>query len=727
MIVRRPLPITGTATMLSPAAATPLGGKAAALRELAKAGLRVPDFAVITAESDSLLGPVRELGFPLAVRSSAAVEDGLQCSFAGQFESYLNLRCVEDVQAAVTKCFAAARSVRSAAYCGMPQQSLSEPQMAVIVQRMVEPELAGVAFTVCPNTGTEEVVVEACEGLADRLLAGQTPPLPAAHPLVQRHLPQIRAACRQIQRHFGRPQDIEFAIADGSLYILQSRPITRIEFNACREQWTSANFREGGVSSSVCSPLMWSLYEFIWDGSLKQSLRELCLGGGGFVAGRMFFGRPYWNLGAVKDAVARIPGFVEREFDEDLCIEADYEGDGRTTPMTIAAVLRAAPTLLALPGYSRRQERNAEQLLREFDASEKRLESCGENRTADWRQLIEQDYWRVESTYFRTIFAVSLAKLEFKKLFPGCDYDGLMAALPELRHTAPLRHLRTMAQRGDRGPAQLARTFRHHCRGGVDIRHPRWDEDADFVAGLIASYQPTVDRDTRPHYERARAQALARLPWWKRLLFPRKLARLRRLVWLREELRDLSGRMYYLIRRKVLAISRERGIGDDIFFQTFREIETDDRREIEARREVFESYRNFQPPPVIGRRLRAAPERTAGGLQGIGASGGTVAGIACIARNPAEALRAGRGSILVCPFVEPGWTPAIGRVAGLVTEIGGRLSHAAVICREFGIPAVLGVPEATRRIREGERLRIDGGSGLIVLQDAAASAANSPG
>jgi pyruvate,water dikinase len=152
----------------------------------------------------------------------------------------------------------------------------------------------------------------------------------------------------------------------------------------------------------------------------------------------------------------------------------------------------------------------------------------------------------------------------------------------------------------------------------------------------------------------------------------------------------------------------------------------DDRREIEARREVFESYRNFQPPSVIGRRSCYEAKLPAGGLTGIGASGGTAAGPARIAHNPAEALRGERGSILVCPFVEPGWTPVLSRIGGLVTETGGRLSHAAVICREYGIPAVLGVPQATVRIREGQCITIDGRRGSVSLQEDAA-AANSPG
>lgn len=704
------------------AAETELGGKATALSELVKAGLRVPEFGVITAESEPVAGLIEQLGFPLAVRSSAAVEDGEHCSFAGQFASFLNLRSIDEVQAAVRKCFDSARSSPAIVHCRLQGGNVASPRMSVIVQRMVEPQLAGVAFTVCPNTGAERVVVEACEGLGDQLLQGRASPLPADHPLLAKHLPQIDAACRQIQRHFGRPQDIEFAVANDLLYILQSRPITRIEFAGCDGEWTSANFREGGVSSGVCSPLMWSLYEFVWNHALKQSLREIGLYRGEFLAARMIFGRPYWNLGAVKEAVARIPGFAEREFDDDLCIPAAYDGEGRRTPVSVATVLRALPVLLALPRFLRRQVKDAQLLLDQFDALAAAWESI--NRLeANLRRLVERDYLRIEGTYFRTVFAVSLAKLEFKKLFPGCDYAGLMAALPELSHLAPVRHMKNLLARDEEEAREVAVTYRHHCRWGIDIRHPRWDEDLEFVSQLLAQCQPPAEQDARVNFARARTEAMARLPWWKRPLFTRRLDRLRRLVWLREELRDLSGQMYYLIRRRVLAIAKTRGLGEDIFFQTFQEIEVDDRRQIHARREIFECYRNFQPPSVIGGESRWETNgETAGSLRGIGASGGIALGVAHIANNPAEALRAEAGAVLICPFVEPGWTVVLARVAGLVTEIGGRLSHAAVICRELGIPAVLGVPDATRRIRAGQQVTIDGRQGLVGIQEGAASA-----
>jgi pyruvate,water dikinase len=104
-------------------------------------------------------------------------------------------------------------------------------------------------------------------------------------------------------------------------------------------------------------------------------------------------------------------------------------------------------------------------------------------------------------------------------------------------------------------------------------------------------------------------------------------------------------------------------------------------------------------------------------LRGIGASPGVVRGKAFLARSVEEALEAEAGAILICPFTDPGWTPVLDRVAGVVTETGGLLSHAAVICREYGIPAVLGVPDALTRIRHGETILVNGGEGVVEVRE----------
>lgn len=687
------------------------GGKAGTLRELESAGFRVPAFVV---SPPNIAEVVDQLGLPLAVRSSATIEDGHRFSFAGQFRSYLNLHSVDEVADSIHMCRESATAPSVVDYCRKNSIDPGSLHMEIIVQRMVQPQLAGVAFSVNPVTGAEEVVIEACEGLAGELLAGRKPALPPDHPLVRKFGPQIASVARKIQRHFGAPQDIEFAVENEILYILQSRPITRIGAAPDIGEWTNANFRDGGVSAGVCTPLMWSLYDLVWEETLKGFLGEIRLLNGDFRAGRMFFGRPYWNVGAVKRCLARMPGFVEREFDDDLGIRIDYRGNGIRTPMNLIGLIRAIPTAFAIRSFFAGQGMISRDLLAGgFDAIERKYEPMRDDVDSAFHQLVERDYVRTESNYFRTVFAVSLAKLDFKRSFPATDLSPLVAGLPEMRHMAPIRELRAMAARGERDVAMLLRKFRHHSQDGLDIRAPRWDEDAEWLEELTRRLPRPLGKDPRRVYDRARAAEFCRLPGRTHKRFSRKLDRLRDFVWLREEMRDLSSRMYYLIRRYVLEIAKRRGIGSDIFFMTFREILEDDRSNIERRRETYESYRNFKAPNEIGMhgRFDGVPARAE--LRGVAASQGTASGIAHVARTLGEALDVEERSILVCQFIDPGWTLALGRVTGVVTETGGLLSHAAVLCREYGIPAVLGVPGATERIRDGRTVVVHGSAGYV--------------
>jgi phosphohistidine swiveling domain-containing protein len=286
-----------------------------------------------------------------------------------------------------------------------------------------------------------------------------------------------------------------------------------------------------------------------------------------------------------------------------------------------------------------------------------------------------------------------------------------------MKHLDPTRALREMAARGDTDIEPLLEQFAHHSRRELDLRAPRWDEDREWVEALLRQHSQAGGSDPRPACAAARAQALAKLPWHKRSRFARKLDRLRHFLWLREEMRDLSSRMYHLIRRYTLAIAAQRGLGDDVFFMSFQEIIEDDRSNIERQRERYESFRNFKAPNEIGSRFTFDIGKVQGALRGIGASPGTARSTARVACNIEEAMRAERGSILVCPFTDPGWTPVLDRVSGVVTETGGLLSHAAVICREYGIPAVLGVPDATARIPNGVQVTVHGSEGFVETED----------
>lgn len=682
-----------------------VGGKAASLLALERAGFRIPETFV---SPDDLADVVRRLGPPMAVRSSATVEDGRDSSFAGQFQSFLGLSTLEEVRQAVRRCLDSVHAPSVVDYCRKHGIDPATVRMGVIVQRMIRPDLAGVAFGVNPVTGADEVVIEAVEGLAGNLLQGTQTSLQADHPLLAKHRPEIERTVRAIQRHFGAPQDVEFAIEQGVLYVLQSRPITRIAFAAATGEWTNADFRDGGVSSGVCTPLMWSLYDHIWEAAFKGFLREIRLLDGDFPAGRMFFGRPYWNLGETKKCLAKLPGFVEREFDRDLAVEVRYDGDGIRTPVTLRTILGALPTVLAVGRFFKAQRAVDVAFLN--GGFEALCRSRATPSEEGFRSLIEEAYTRTETQYFRTIYAASMAKLDFLEAFPDADTTQLCAALPPMRHLEPIRAVRHGAT-----AEELARRFPHRGRRELDISAPRWDEDAEWVAGIVAQVraQGSAGGDPRPMYRQARAEARGRVAWWRRRAFDRKLDRLREFVWMREEMRDCSSRMYWLIRRYVLEIARRRGLGDDIWFMTWREIVADDRSNIDRNREIHDSYRHFKAPNEIGSRYAYAPARAAGALKGIGASQGRAEGVARIARSVEEAARIEKGAILTCPFTDPGWAPVLDRVAAVVTETGGLLSHAAVICREYGIPAVLGIPQATERIRDGERVVVLGGEGIV--------------
>src|SRR3954469_24636422 len=165
---------------------------------------------------------------------------------------------------------------------------------------------------------------------------------------------------------------------------------------------------------------------------------------------------------------------------------------------------------------------------------------------------------------------------------------------------------------------------------------------------------------------------------------------------------------------------------EDIFYLTFQELHDVVRTNhvedplLRQRKDAFRSYQALTPPRVLtsdGEVLAGAYRRDdlpPGALVGLPVSAGTVEGRARVLRDMAEAdLEA--GDILVTAFTDPSWTPLFVAIKGLVTEVGGLMTHGAVIAREYGLPAVVGVEHATKRIRDGQRIRVHGTDGHVEI------------
>lgn len=872
------LALTGLA---DPAAAAPvIGRKAASLAEMLASGLPVPAaFAVTTAAYAEVLAlpgvaeavqaalaaddETREVAFarvhaalesvamppriaaaiveayaalgrgPVAVRSSGTAEDLAGASFAGMYETFLNIEGDEALLLAVKRCWASAWTPRVAAYAGKKGIALTDMAMGVAVQRLVTAEVSGVMFTLDPMTGLEhQMRVEACFGLGEALVAGKVQPdrfviaradgraietaiahkeirmsRAAAGGVVEEPLdeasgrrPTLDAAQladlarlgRRVQAHYGAPQDVEWVLAEGRLQLVQSRPITTIGYAGIEGEWTTADFKDGGVAASVCAPYMASLYDTIFSDSMGQYLRgiKLLRHQDPIDWYQVFYGRPYWNVEAVKRCMQLVPGFNERNFDRDLGIEGLYPGDGAVVPVNPVTIARALPVLFALEAdYKDRLTLNAA-FAKKFDAeiapryAEDPAALDRPALAARFRTLLKQDYYLTEFTYFQTIYNTSNAKLDFKVALDKANKQGaelsylnLLSGLQNVRHLDPLRDLWAIAGRvrehaGLRAlveatPAEALQdailasphagfwaeladylhAYRHHSVSELDITQPRWDEDPTFVLdtlkAYVASHDPArepVGMNDKQHAlytaERQKAEAFFRRQGLFGMVaangFFGKLDLLRAYAWWREELRDRSSRMYAMIRRDTLAVARllsregALGVPEDIWYLTYPEAldllegsldAAVARAHIADRREHLAGFRHFTNPNELGRRFaigRSGPVAD-GALVGIPCSPGVVTARVRVVPTIQDGKQLQSGEVLVTRFTDPGWTTLFSHIAGVVTETGGILSHAAVIAREYGIPAVLAVPGATQRLKDGDWVVVDGHAGTVTL------------
>ena len=282
----------------------------------------------------------------------------------------------------------------------------------------------------------------------------------------------------------------------------------------------------------------------------------------------------------------------------------------------------------------------------------------------------------------------------------------------------------------------------HHCRGELELFNARWSETPDYVLGVVRGYLRSIgqsdplenQRQLAGERERLTEQCRRRLKNpIKRWIFSWSLRRAQKLAVFREELKNQVVRQLAFMRRVLLALGqrlKEQGIlscRDDIFFLEISEIEPvatggasfDWHERIALRRREYEKNLKLNPPPfVVGKFDPNAPNwpmanTDAKLLTGIPVSPGIVTGSARVILRADEHEQVLPGEILIAPFTDPAWSPYFITAAGLVVEQGGILSHGSIVAREYGLPAVTNVASATRVIRTGDLVQVDGNRGCV--------------
>jgi len=730
-----------------------------------------------------------------AVRSSGTKEDLDNYSFAGQYNTYLNTD-KKDIIKKIIECYKSMYSETILSYLVDNRINASELKMAVIIQEMIDSEYSGICFNINPMTGNDkEMLIEVGKGLGENIVSGKVSPeqyyfnwfenreiiKTKNKYLTKKQLKEYAQVFIKIQEYFGYPCDIEFAINNKKLYILQSRQITKIKYSGIKDIWSTADFKDGGVSASVCTPYMWSLYEYIWEFTLRKFILDSKILKEKDVnkkLGEMFYGRCYWNLSVVKKAMSQVVGYKEREFDSEYGIKINYEGDGAITKINLKSIVSIIRMALAQKKILKTRNNQAENykqdlLKKYFDYKEKYDNQEIKDIKKTWYQLTKKTYLQSEATYFWQIFINTIHQALYKdsllKYVSESEYLSLLASIDNISHLLPFYEMwdvsrkirdeeesfnywqKTNLKKINKDLSkdkyylneikEIIEKYGYHSDKELDVSYPCYYEVKETMLSMVKDminledkYGAIEDKERgQKTYQDLLNKIKQQVSSSKYKKINKKITGMRKMLWWREEFRDISTRFYYLIRVYTIELAKtlkqEKVINeiDDIWYIKVSDLwkyidgkktKKDIKEIIKQNRLYHNCYRNFMSENEIGIIFNGVTKKESTSLiKGIGANNGIVTGVARVIEDFSEIDRLQKNDILITKFTDTGWTPKFAILSGIVTEYGGILCHAAIVSREYGIPAIVCCTDVLKKVKDGDVITIDGTTGEVKIKD----------
>ncbi len=779
------------------------GGKALGLAELSAAGFAVPSaFVVANADPDALPADLRERYDRLvaagavaavAVRSSAAGEDGAESSFAGQYETVLGVRDFEGLVDAVRHCVASTGSDRAAAY--QADTGISGT-MHLVVQEMVDARSAGVVFTADPTSARRDLaVVDAVAGLGESLVDGSTTSdhyeVDRAGTITDRQVTEapavsdaevtsIAAGARQAEARWGRPLDLEWAIdGAGGLRWLQARPITTLPGDLSAmdsvvstedDVYTRCNI--GEMMPGAFCPLTASV-----SGQAIEYAMQLVQVSGGFQKAYdedrwlqmgYFSGHLFLNMTEGTALSSGILGNSLEQYSLSIAgrvVDELVPKPPKPFPRRLINTVRLTTFALTAGPHIRRLDKKLavfsapsadtpDALLAELDAGiELYNEATLTHVRSSSRSAVAANV--LEDTVVKEAIKAGRTEDEGR-----AQASALMAGATDVESAVMLAQLdevvaelaadeQTSSRFLGLGPAEAVGWLtggsgttsgkfndfleRHGHRGYRElcVRDPSWGDDPEGLGTIMHSMlrarlatgnaprpTQTVDDADLPRALRtlarmARAGARGREATKSRMvLVAHRLGRGYRL--LGEQLAEL-GRLpdadlvFFFDRSELPQLVGTRDVSDLV-------------AAAESRRAALPYQARLEFPDVtVGKPVPFKPLPPEGIEDGVivgrPACSGVVEGTVRVATTITEAQDLQPGEILVAPVTDVGWTPYFTLIAALVTDIGSSVSHGAVVAREYGLPCVVNTQGATRVLRTGDRVRVDGDRGTVTILD----------
>lgn len=774
-----------------------------------------------------------------AVRSSATAEDLPTASFAGQQETYLNVKGIDQLLQAVRKCWSSLFTDRAIIYRiknGFGHRSV---YLSVVVQQMIFPEVSGLMFTVDPVTGHRNIIsIDASFGLGEALVSGivsadsyqvlkgkiikkqiaekkiaiypvteggtitreLAPELQKKQALTDDKILELAQFGQEIEKHYCSEQDVEWCLAGDKFYILQSRPITslypipKVYDNKLHVFLSVAHLQ---MMTNAMRPMGISIFRGIFPfGKDSVSFPNPVITEAG---DRLFFDvttllynktfRRYfiWRIAIVdelmRDALVKIVS--SKIFQQEAKANKDttkqvFQLFKPMLPLYLKGIPVIVNNLLFLDpsGIIERATAPLEHIIDKYRHSI--MQVSGPERIKRVQESMGKLLQELNGSmmYVLLSFIALPIASRLTRLWLGEDLDvdtlsksspgnvtgemGLMIGdladtarkYPEVIAYLERAEDRTFYQGlskvkgGDTFRAELDRfmeLYGMRCPGEIDISNIRWWESPTLlVPSIINHIKSNAPGEHRDRFRQGRKEAqeaiqklldrIGNTPAgnFKARLMSRLLFIYRNSIGLREFPKYVIVRIFDIYRQAILAEARAlrlKGIlerEEDVFYLYLDELvallenrlREDLKQLIDFRKRAYEQYQKMTPPRVMTSEgevitgVGSDVEAPKGALIGTPVSAGVAEGYVKVILKP-EAAKLNKGDILVAPFTDPGWTPLFYSVEALVVEIGGMMTHGSVIAREYGIPAVVGIENATKILKDGQYVRVDGTRGFV--------------
>ncbi|WP_430487768.1 phosphoenolpyruvate synthase [Priestia flexa] len=755
-----------------------------------------------------------------AIRSSATAEDLPTASFAGQQDTYLNIKGEENVIEHIQRCWASLFTDRAISYRAKNNFNHREVHLSVVVQRMVHPELSGIMFTADPITGNRNVIsIDGSFGLGEALVSG----LVSAdlykvknEQIIERNISEKKLAIyslpeggtvkkdlsrtqqikqaltdeqilklaklgKKIERHYDAPQDIEFCIENKKIYIVQSRPITSLFPLPHKPKDFRVLISLGHVQvmTDAMKPLGISAFQTILSKDILKS-----------AGGRLFFDATDFlhskigkkiviqALNNMEESMSRaVSEFVKREdflksSKEKKSIVPILKTFVPIAKQVVQNLTKNDPSMAKSPveklikNYSLKAKQELTSLTgtQRLEAVQYYLENIGKEMLKIFSnpatfmvssQLLKKRLTRVMGSD-KEIHNLT-------KSLPGNvmsemglqlgDLADIVRKYPEVEKYlenakdetfySGLVHL-TGGQEFTSAFQQFIEKYGMRCPGEIDITRPRWRERPTLIVTNILGDVRNLKED---EYRQNFLSGLKEVEESKERIFAqtghhgKQYKKMKRLIdvyrymgGLREHHKHFLTIILDLCKQAIMAEAEEMRKKhiiqhiEDVYYFSLEELiqiskgtfNQDISGVVEERKDQFKWHQTLKQPRVMtseGEIITGSRKKgnyPPGALVGSPVSAGVVEGIARVILSPEKAqLR--EGEILVAPHTDPGWTPLFQSAQALVTEVGGLMTHGSVVAREYGIPAVVGLDDATTIIKDGQRIRVNGDDGYVEI------------